>query len=98
MRKELRIKNQISELERVAQFIEEIGEELIQRAEELIADTEGIKDIDIWVNIPSLSDDPCCVPTIQVTTNVYPKRVNIYKLTEEAMKMADEALDAGPAV
>lgn len=28
MRKELRIKNQISELERVAQFIEEIGEEL----------------------------------------------------------------------
>jgi len=28
MRKELRIKNQISELERVAQFIEEIGDEL----------------------------------------------------------------------
>ena len=28
MRKELRIKNQISELERVAHFIEEIGEEL----------------------------------------------------------------------
>ena len=28
MRKELRIKNQISELEKVAQFIEEIGEEL----------------------------------------------------------------------
>ena len=28
MRKDLRIKNQISELERVAQFIEEIGEEL----------------------------------------------------------------------
>lgn len=28
MRKEIRIKNQISELEKVAQFIEEIGEEL----------------------------------------------------------------------
>ena len=28
MRKELRIKNQISELEKVAQFVEEIGEEL----------------------------------------------------------------------
>jgi serine/threonine-protein kinase RsbW len=28
MRKELRIKNQVSELEKVAQFVEEIGEEL----------------------------------------------------------------------
>ena len=74
------------------------GEELIQRAEELILDTEGIKDIDIWIKIPSLSDDPCCVPEFNVTTNVYPKRVNIYKLTEEAMKLADEELNASNTV
>ena len=74
------------------------GEELIQRAEELILNTEGIKDIDIWIKIPSLSDDPCCVPEFNVATNVYPKRANIYKLTEEAMKLADEAYNASESV
>lgn len=74
------------------------GEELIQRAEELILNTEGIKDVDIWIKIPSLSDDPCCVPEFNITTNVYPKRVNIYKLTEEAMKLADEAYNASETV
>ena len=74
------------------------GEELIQRAEELIANTEGIKDIDIWIRIPSLSDDQCCVPELQVTTNVYPKLVSIHKLTEEAIKMANEASNASESV
>lgn len=74
------------------------GEELIQRAEELIANAEGIKDIDIWIRIPSLSDDPCCVPELQVTTNVYPKRTNICKLVEEATKMEDDPLNASNTV
>lgn len=58
------------------------GEEIIERAEELIPNTEGVKDIDIWIRIPSLSDDPFCVPEIQVDTNVYPKRVAIEKITK----------------
>ena len=70
------------------------GEELVQRAEELIADTESVKGVDIWIRIPSLSDDPCCIPELQVTTNVYPKRINIYKLIEEAVKTADDASNA----
>ena len=74
------------------------GEELVQRAEELIADTESIKGVDIWIRIPSLSDDPCCIPELQVTTNVYPKRINIYKLIEETAKMADDASNASESV
>lgn len=58
------------------------GEELIERAEELIPDTEGVKDIDIWIRIPSLSDDAFCVPEIQVDTNVYPKRAAIEKIAK----------------
>ena len=29
-----------------------MGQELIDRAEELIPSTEGIKDIDVWISIP----------------------------------------------
>ena len=33
-----------------------IGQELIDRAEELIPNTEGIKRIDVWTSIPTMSD------------------------------------------
>lgn len=56
------------------------GQELIDRAEELIVNTEAIKNIDIWINIPSETDDPMVVPEIQVTTSVYPKRETITKI------------------
>ena len=58
------------------------GQELMNRAEELIPDTEGVKDIDIWIRIPSLSDDVLCVPEIQVNTNVYPRRTAVNKIIE----------------
>ena len=59
------------------------GEELIERAEELIPNTDGVKDIDIWIRIPSLSDYSFCVPEIQVDTNVYyPKRAAIEKIAK----------------
>lgn len=56
------------------------GEELINRAEELIPAAENVKDFDIWIHIPSLTDDPYCVPEIQVNTNVYPARVAMDKI------------------
>ena len=58
------------------------GEELIERAEELIPNTDGVKDIDIWIRIPSISDNSFCVPEIQVNTNVYPKRAAIEKIAK----------------
>lgn len=58
------------------------GEELIERAEELIPNTDGVKDIDILIRIPSLSDNSFCVPEIQVDTNVYPKHAAIEKIAK----------------
>lgn len=56
------------------------GEELSSRAEELIPNAECVKDIDIWIHIPSLTDDPYCIPEIQVNTTVYPNRVAAEKI------------------
>lgn len=58
------------------------GQELMDRAEELIPDTEGVKGIDIWIRIPSLSFDQLDIPEIQVSTNVYPKRIAVDKIIE----------------
>jgi len=69
------------------------GEDLIERAEELISDTEDIRDIDIHIHIPSLSDDPYCVPELEVCTNVYPKRSRIEFISKKAMDFAFEGID-----
>lgn len=62
------------------------GQELVDRAEELIPNTEGVKDIDIWIRIPSLSDNELSIPEIQVNTNVYPK----YGAVEKIVKLTSE--------
>lgn len=56
------------------------GKELIDRAEELIPNTEGVKKIDIWISIPTLSGDTFDIPEIQVSTDVYPKRISVDKI------------------
>jgi len=58
------------------------GQELIDRADELICKTEGVKDIDIWIRIPSMTDDPNVIPEIEVSTNVYPRRKSLMKILE----------------
>jgi len=65
------------------------GQELIDRADELICKTEGVKDIDIWVRIPSLTDDPDVIPSIEVSTNVYPRRKTLIKIFEMKEKKDD---------
>lgn len=59
-----------------------MGQELIDRAEELIPNTEGIKDIDVWISIPTMSDSELCIPEIRVNTNAYPKRMALEKFME----------------
>lgn len=56
-----------------------IGQELIDRAEELIPNTEGIKSIDVWTSIPTMSDSELCIPEIRVNTSAYPKRITLEK-------------------
>lgn len=58
------------------------GKELMERADELICNTEGVKSINIWVNIPSLDDNPYVVPEIEVHTEVYPRRETLMKMLE----------------
>lgn len=70
------------------------GQDLAERAEELIPDTEGIKDIDIWIRIPSLSDDPACIPEIEVQTNLYPKRKTMELIIDQSMDFAFDKKDA----
>lgn len=56
------------------------GQELVERADELIPNAEGIKDIDIWIRIPSISDDALDIPDIQVNVNVYPKKIAVDRM------------------
>lgn len=55
------------------------GQELIDRAEELIPNTTMVKNTDIWIRIPSFTDDQLNVPEIEVQTDVYPSRVALEK-------------------
>jgi hypothetical protein len=59
-----------------------MGQELIDRAEELIPSTEGIKDIDVWISIPTMSDSEMYIPEIRVNTSAYPKRMALKKFME----------------
>lgn len=58
------------------------GQELIDRAEELIPNATMVKNVDIWIHIPSLSSDTFYVPEIEVQTDVYPSRVTFEKYVE----------------
>ena len=73
-------------IEEAVQVLKLAGQELIDRAEELIPKTESINNIDVLIRIPSKTDDPYVVPEITVNTKVYPKRVTlekIYNLNEQ---------------
>ena len=48
------------------------GEELINRADSLIPNAERVEQINVWVRIPSLSDNALEMPTIEVETDVAP--------------------------
>ena len=59
-----------------------MGQELIDRAEELIPSTEGITDIDVWISIPTMSGSEMYIPEIRVNTSAYPKRMALKKFME----------------
>lgn len=50
-----------------------VGQELIDRADEMIPEVDGIKNVNIWIRIPSKSDDILNVPEIEVSAELYPK-------------------------
>ena len=61
------------------------GQELIDRAEEFIPNTKGIKNVDIWIRIPSATDDPLNAPELNVSVDVYPRRSAIQNLLNKRL-------------
>ena len=68
--------------EMAIEMLKLMGQELIDRAEELIPSTEGIKDIDVWISIPTMSDSEMYIPEIRVNMSAYPKRMALKKFME----------------
>lgn len=67
------------------------GQELIDRAEELIPNTKGIKNVDIWIRIPSATDDHLNVPEMNVSIDVYPRQSALQSfLNKRLAKKEDE--------
>ncbi len=68
--------------EMAVEVVKIAGRELVDRAEELIPNTEGVRETDILIRIPSLSDDSLNIPEIQVSTNVYPTHASVEKIID----------------
>lgn len=48
------------------------GQELMERADSLIPNAQCVKAINVWVRIPSLSDNALDIPEVTVETDVLP--------------------------
>ena len=55
-------------------------QDLIDRADDLVPDTDGIYDIDINLHIPSLTDDAACIPEVTLKIGTYSTRVASEKI------------------
>lgn len=65
-----------------------VGQEIIDRAEELVPHIESFNDIDIQVRIKSLSEVDFRIPEIQVNTDA-----NIYLKDEAVEKISNMILE-----
>lgn len=68
--------------ERAVATLKAFGEELINRAEELIPNAQKVKSINVWIKIPTLSDNMFDLPEMEVECEVYPSRVTLKKIME----------------
>lgn len=64
------------------------GEELVNRADSLIPNAERIENVNIWIRIPSLTDNALDIPTVEVTTDVAPTSFMLDKII--SMKLGKE--------
>ena len=68
--------------ERAVEALKIFGAELSERAEELIPDAHRVKDVNIWIRIPSLSDNLNDVPEIEVSVNIFPETKTILEFRD----------------
>ncbi len=55
-------------------------QDLMDRAEEIIPETESIFGINVELHIPTMTDRSDSIPSLKVTVEAYPKRVAIEKI------------------
>lgn len=68
--------------EQAIEVLKIAGRDLQERAADFIPDISNVRDISVWIRIPSKTDDPAMIPEIEVTTNVYPKKELLHEVIE----------------
>lgn len=72
--------------ERAVETVKMMAQDLLDRADELIPDAKKIKEVNIWLRIPTLTDDIDNLPEIQVNVDVYPSK----QFVDVFLKQQDE--------
>lgn len=57
-------------------------QDIIDRIEELIPDTEGVISTEIHIRIPTMTDKADSLPTCEINTEVYPKMRTVEKIID----------------
>lgn len=57
-------------------------QDVIDRIEELVPDTEGVISTEINIRIPTMTDRADSIPTYEIHTEVYPKMETAKKIVE----------------
>ena len=65
--------------ERLVEAIRLAGQELIDRAEELVPAVDRVMNTNIWIKIPSMSE-LIEFPSLEVTTEVAPRKEMLHKI------------------
>lgn len=57
-------------------------QDIIDRIEELVPDTEGVISTEIHIRIPTMTDKTDSLPTCEINTEVYPKMRTVEKIID----------------
>ncbi len=68
--------------EQVIETTKLVCQDIIDRIEELIPDTEGGILTEINIRIPTMTDTVDSIPTCEVHTEVYPKMLTVEKIID----------------
>ena len=60
--------------EQTLEIIKLVCQDMIDRVDDIVPDVEGVHNIDVNIEIPSLTDDPNVFPEYSISVNGYPAR------------------------
>ena len=68
--------------EEMIEVIKIACQDVLDRVEDLVPKSEGLYNVDLIIHIPSLTDDPNCIPTVTLNVGAYPNRLATDKILE----------------